>query len=44
MSYEEFLAWADEDTHADDTRQHFRIPVTTSDGVIDLMNRTVASD
>ncbi len=26
------------------TRQHFNIPVTASDGVIDLMNRAVASD
>jgi hypothetical protein len=26
------------------TRQHFRIPVTASDGVIDLMHRAVASD
>lgn len=26
------------------TRQHFKIPVTASDGVIDLMHRTVASD
>lgn len=26
------------------TRQHFKIPVTASDGVIDLMNRAVASD
>jgi hypothetical protein len=26
------------------TRQHFKIPVTASDGVIDLMHRAVASD
>lgn len=26
------------------TRQHFKIPVTASNGVIDLMNRAVASD
>ena len=26
------------------TRQHFRIPVTASDGVLDLMHRAVASD
>jgi hypothetical protein len=26
------------------TRQHFKIPVTTSDGVIDLMHQAIASD